>query len=63
MNIFRQAKNLLDIKDAGGEMSWEELQLINTAILPLMVKTRVFLEDITIGDGLEELARIVEETK
>jgi len=29
MNIFRQAKELLDKKDAGGELTEEELKLIN----------------------------------
>ena len=61
-NIFRQAKGLLDKKDAGGELTKEELQLINTAIIPLMVKTDgLFPEDITIGKGLEELAKILGE--
>ncbi len=61
-NLFREAKRLLDRKDAGGELSEEELELINTAIIPLMVKTDgVFPEDITIGEGLEELAKTFEE--
>ncbi|MBA7465352.1 hypothetical protein ES707_00514 [subsurface metagenome] len=61
-NLFRQAKDLLNIKDAGGELSEDELQLIGTAIIPLMGKTNgVFPEDITIGEGLEELAKILEE--
>jgi len=61
-NIFRQAKDLLDIKDAGGELTGEDLQLIGTAIIPLMVKTNgVFPEDITLAEGLEELAKIFEE--
>jgi len=60
-NIFRQAKQLLDTK-RGDEMTEEELQLINTAIIPLMVKTDgVFPEDITLAEGLEELAKIFEE--
>lgn len=61
-NIFRQAKQLLDKKDAGSELTKEELKLIDTAIIPLMVKTNgVFPEDITIGEGLDELAKILEE--
>lgn len=61
-NLFRQAKQLLDKKDAGGELNNEELQLINTAIIPLMVKTNgVFPEDITLAEGLEELTNIIEE--
>jgi len=60
-NIFRQAKQLLDKKDSGGELTEEELRLIATAIIPLMVKTDgVFPEDITIGEGLHELAKILE---
>ena len=62
MNIFRQVKELLDKKDAGGGLTEEELQLINTAIIPLMVKTDgVFPEDITMAEGLDELAKIIEE--
>lgn len=61
-NIFRQAKDLLDIKDTGGELTEEDLQLIGTAIIPLMVKTDgIFPEDITLAEGLQELAKIVEE--
>ena len=56
-NIFRQAKLLLDTK-RGDEMSEEDLQLIGTAIIPLMVRGCPFPEDITIGEGLEELANI-----
>ena len=33
MNIFRQAKDLLDKKDAGSELSEEELRLLNTAMI------------------------------
>ena len=61
-NIFRQAKQLLDTK-RGDEMSEEELQLIGTATIPLMVKSCPFPEDITVGEGLEELAKIIEEEK
>ena len=58
-NIFRQAADLLKTK-SGPEMSEEELQLINTAIIPLIVKTNgIFPDDITIGEGLEELAKMV----
>ena len=61
-NIFRQAKDLLDKKDAGSKLTKKELRLINRAIIPLMVKTNgVFPEDITIGEGLDELAKILEE--
>ena len=61
MNIFRQAAELLKAKDKGDQLTEEELQLINTAIIPLMVKTDgIFPEDITIGEGLEELVNLVE---
>jgi len=59
MNIFRQAKQLLDTK-RGDEMSEEELRLIATAIIPLMVRGCPLPDDITIGGGLEELTKIVE---
>jgi len=60
LNLFGQAKQLLDKKDNGAELTKEELRLVNTAIIPLMVKTYgVFPEDITIGEGLEELAKMV----
>lgn len=59
-NFFREAKQLLDKKDAGGELSEEELKLINTAIIPLMIKADgVFPNDITIAEGLEELANMI----
>lgn len=61
-NLFRQAKQLLDKKDSGAELTEEELQLINTAIIPLMVETDgIFPEDIPIGEGLEELSQMIEE--
>lgn len=62
-NIFRQAKQLLDKKDGGAELTEEELQLIGTATIPLMVRGCPFPEDITIGECLEELAKMVEEVK
>lgn len=61
-NIFREAKQLLDKKDSGGALTEEELKLINTAIIPLMAKTDgIFPKDITISEGLEMLAKMVEE--
>lgn len=61
-NLFRRAKRLLDKKDTGGELTEEELRLIHTAIIPLMVKAEGFFpEDLPIGEGLEELAKMVEE--
>ena len=60
-NLFRQARQLLDEKDKGAQLTEEDLRLINTAIIPLMVKTNgIFLEDITIGEGLEALAKMVD---
>lgn len=62
MNLFRQAKELLDTK-AGPEMSEAEAQLIATAIIPLMINADGLFADITIAEGLEELAKIIEEAK
>jgi len=62
VNLFRQAAQLWKVKDAGGELTDDELQLIHTAIIPLNLNTGGFFpEDITLGEGLEELAKIVEE--
>jgi hypothetical protein len=60
-NIFREAKGLLDKKDAGGKLTKRELRLINTAIIPLMAADGFFPKDITIAEGLEELTKILEE--
>lgn len=60
-NIFRQAAELLKAKDAGSELTEEELKLINTAIISLMGTNGIFPKDITIAEGLEELATMVEE--
>ena len=59
-NIFREAKQLLDTKP-GSEMTDEERQLINAAIIPLM-QLRQY-SDIPIGQGLEELADIIDGKK
>ena len=59
-NLFRQAKNLLDKKDAGGELSWEEFQLIATAEIPFLVSKCPSLKDMKVRDCLEVLAEIVE---
>ena len=58
-NIYRQAKELLD-KNHDYKLSEKERQLINTAIIPLMI-TKVFPKDITLREGLEELAKLVGE--
>jgi len=57
-NIFRQAKQLLQDKPVL-EMNEEELEVINTATMPLLLLRH--FSDMTINDGLEELAKIVEE--
>lgn len=57
-NIFRQAKWLLDHK-SGEAMTEEESDLISLAILPVMYSPEL-AEDITVGDGLEVLARAVD---
>lgn len=62
-NIFRQAKELLDKKDNGAELTEEEHALIATAGIPLDVNTGFFPKDITTDEGLEALARMLEEAK
>ena len=62
-NIFREAKQLLDKKDSGSELTEEELQLIGTAEIPLMVPDCPLPEDMPVGECLEELANIVEESR
>lgn len=63
VNIFREAKQLLDKKDNGNKLTEEEQELVNTADIPFTVNTGDIFGDITIGEGLEEMARIVEGTK
>ena len=58
--LFRQAKELLDKKDAGGELTEEELQLIATAEIPLMMRGCPLPEDMLVRECLETLAKIVE---
>ena len=53
-NIYWQAKELLD-KNHDYKLSEKERQLINTALIPLMT-AEVFPKDITLREGLEELA-------
>lgn len=59
-NMFRQAKQLLDKRASGGEISWAELELINTARIPLNLRDYPFPEDMLEVECLEELAKIVE---
>ena len=59
-NIFRQAKQLLQDKPVL-EMNEEELAIVNTATMPLLLLR--YFSDLSINEGLEELAKIVEEDK
>jgi len=59
-NIFREAKALLDTKSQF-DMTEEEKQTVGAATIPLMILPRY--RDIPIGEGLEELANILEEAK
>ena len=58
-NIFRQALEVLDTKN--GDRTEEERGLLNTALIPLNIRGCPFPDDMTIGECLEELAKIVEE--
>jgi len=58
-NLFKQAKQLLAKKDAGGELTKEERELINTAIIPLMILPQY--NDTPMAIGLGELVGIVED--
>ncbi|HUV56858.1 MAG TPA: hypothetical protein VMV84_06455 [Dehalococcoidales bacterium] len=58
-NLFRQAKQLLDTKD--GEMTEEEQKLVGAAEIPLLILPEY--NDVTISEGLEELATMVEEAE
>lgn len=58
-NLFREAKQLLDKKDAGNQITWDEFQLINTAKIPMDIRGCPFPEDIPLSQGLEELAKMV----
>lgn len=57
-NIFRQAKQLLNEKPVL-EMNAEELEVVNIATMPLLLLHH--FSDRSINDGLEELAKMVEE--
>lgn len=50
-----------DKKDAGGKITWDEFELISKALIPLNLPGCPLPEDIAIAEGLEELAKIVEE--
>jgi len=56
-NIFRQAKQLLNDKPVL-EMNEEELKVVNTATMPLLLLRQ--FSNLSIDDGLEELAKMVD---
>ncbi|MBU1082467.1 MAG: hypothetical protein KKB59_18420 [Spirochaetes bacterium] len=58
-NIFREAKQLLDKKDSGIELTAEEQLTVNAADIPLTL-LKMF-NDMTTDEGLGELAKMVEE--
>ena len=58
-NLFREAKQLLKKKDSGSKLTDEEQGLISTAIVPLMLLPEY--NNIPINQGLEKLAKILEE--
>lgn len=60
-NIFRQAKQLLDKKDIGLGLTEEERELVAAAMIPFNIRDCPLPDNITIAEGLEELAKIVEE--
>ncbi|MBA7625036.1 hypothetical protein ES703_32457 [subsurface metagenome] len=62
-NLFRQAKEFLDKKDAGSELSEEELRLINTVmafVANKMPKAFPEYDERTVSEDLEEVAKFVE---
>jgi len=59
-NIFHEALMLLSTRNGQG-MSDEERETVSTAIIPLMLLSQY--SDIPIGEGLEDLAKMVEEAK
>ena len=59
-NIFREAKQLLRDKPVL-EMDEEELEVVNVATMPLLLLRQ--FNDLTIDQGLEELANMGEEAQ
>lgn len=57
-NIFREAKELLQKKDNGNELTEEEEKLIGAALIPLMLLPGY--SDTPVDQGLEELAVMVD---
>ena len=61
-NIFREARRLLDKKDKGAELTEEEMHLLSAAQIPMNVRDSPIPQDIPIHEGLEELAKMVDES-
>ncbi len=59
-NIFRRARQLLRDKPPS-EMTEDELEVVKIATMPLLLLRQ--FSDKPIDEGLEELAKIVEEAK
>ncbi|GAI59801.1 unnamed protein product [marine sediment metagenome] len=59
-NLFRQA---LEILDKNGGRTEEERELLSAAMIPLNVRDCPFPAEMTIGECLEKLAKIVEEAQ
>ena len=60
-NLFRQALEVLNAKN--GERTEEERELLAAAMIPLNVRDCPFPDDMTVGECLEKLAKIVEEAR
>lgn len=61
-NIFKQAKQLLDNSN-GRQLSDEEWEVLGAAMIPLNHPAYPFPQDMTVGEGLEMLANMVEEIR
>lgn len=59
-NLFRQARKLLDRKDNGAELTEEEQLIVSAALIPLNLRDCPLPDDISIGEALDELARMVD---
>jgi hypothetical protein len=61
-NIFREAKLLLETKKES-EMTEDERCTVNAALIPFNIKGFPLSKEITISEGLEIMAKIVEGRK
>ncbi|MBA7639996.1 hypothetical protein ES703_47657 [subsurface metagenome] len=64
MNIFREAKQLLDKKGSGAQLTEEEQRLVSSAVtfaINLLPKIEPEYDELPVLENLEELAKIVEE--